>query len=121
MNDNLNKYDLIFSNATVIDGSGEPRFKADVAVKNGVIVDICKTGKLPEEAAKKVITLAGCVLSPGFIDVHTHDDNAVIKDPTMKPKVSQGVTTVIVGKLWYKPVSDDQSYQPSRAAKPAGK
>jgi N-acyl-D-amino-acid deacylase len=87
-------YDVIISNATIIDGSGDKPFKADVAIKNGVIAAI---GDLHNLTAANSIRANGCVLAPGFIDVHTHDDIHVIRQPDMLPKISQGVTTVIVG------------------------
>jgi N-acyl-D-aspartate/D-glutamate deacylase len=71
-------YDLIIRDAQVIDGSDVPAFRADVA-------------------ATHEINAAGRVLAPGFIDVHTHDDTVVIRKPEMLPKITQGVTTVIVG------------------------
>ncbi|MCM8530304.1 MAG: amidohydrolase family protein [Lentisphaeraceae bacterium] len=88
------KYDIVFKNGTVIDGSGNNSFKADVAVVNDMIVAV---GELDETLSKKVVDIAGKAISPGFIDVHTHDDNAVLKSPDCLPKISQGVTSVIVG------------------------
>lgn len=87
-------YDIIITNATIIDGSGDKPFKADLAIKNGVIVGI---GDLYNLKATQIFPANGYVLAPGFIDVHTHDDMQVIRQPDMLPKVSQGVTTVIVG------------------------
>lgn len=87
-------YDVIITDAAIIDGSGDKPFKADLAIKNGVIAAI---GDLHNLSAKNKIHANGCVLAPGFIDVHTHDDIQVIRQPDMLPKISQGVTTVIVG------------------------
>src|SRR5690606_3138901 len=79
----------------VLDGSGAPGFEADVALADGRIAAI---GALPDTStARDVIDGAGLALSPGFIDVHTHDDTNVIRTPDMLPKLSQGVTTVVVG------------------------
>ncbi len=87
-------FDTLIRNVRVLDGSGaEPR-SADVAIEAGLVRAI---GRLPGEQAKNVIEGKGYVLSPGFIDVHTHDDTSVIRDPQMMAKLSQGVTTVIVG------------------------
>lgn len=88
------KYDIIFKNGKVIDGSGCEPVPLDVAVKAGTIAAI---GEFKDDQATKIINISGKVISPGFIDVHTHDDNAVLKSPECLPKISQGVTTVIVG------------------------
>ena len=61
------------------------------------IAAICGVGHIPEYTARHVVDGSGIVLSPGFIDSHTHDDINVIRTPEMLPKLSQGVTTVIVG------------------------
>ncbi len=88
------QYDTLIRNATVIDGSNTPGYRADVAILNGRIERI---GDLHDARATEDIDAAGRVLAPGFIDVHTHDDTVVIRQPEMLPKLSQGVTTVIVG------------------------
>lgn len=88
------KFDLIIRNAQIIDGSGEPAYRADLAVSAGLIAAI---GNLAAADAYSVRDAQGLVVAPGFIDVHTHDDLQVIHAPTMLPKISQGITTVIVG------------------------
>lgn len=88
------KVDWLFKNVTVVDGSGGPQYRADVAVTDERIVAIAPS--LEVEAAQ-VVEGEGRVLSPGFIDVHTHDDINVIRIPEYLPKISQGITTVIVG------------------------
>ncbi|MDH2380754.1 D-aminoacylase [Bradyrhizobium sp. CER78] len=86
--------DLIFREATVIDGSGAPRFVADVAVKRDRIAAI---GDFAGVTAHEVVEARGLVLAPGFIDTHSHDDGAVLAMPGMEIKVSQGVTSVVNG------------------------
>ncbi|MEO7004685.1 MAG: D-aminoacylase, partial [Acidobacteriaceae bacterium] len=81
-------------NALVVDGSGGVPQTADVAIDGERILAI---GTLQGYPATEVIEAEGKALSPGFIDVHTHDDLYVIRAPEMLPKLSQGVTTVIVG------------------------
>jgi len=88
------RYDWIFRQVTVIDGTGTEAYLADVAVKDDRIVDIAP---VITAQAEQEITGHGRVLAPGFIDVHTHDDLNVISMPEYLPKLSQGVTSVIVG------------------------
>ena len=88
------RYDTLIRNAWVIDGSNAPGYRADVALRAGRIERI---GELGNAHAGHEIDAGGRVLAPGFIDVHTHDDTVVIRQPQMLPKLSQGVTTVIVG------------------------
>ncbi len=87
-------YDLLLRGGTVIDGTKAPRFEADVGITAGVIVAI---GDLAGHSADEVINTTGRIVAPGFIDSHTHDDQAVISQSDMSFKVSQGVTTVIAG------------------------
>jgi N-acyl-D-aspartate/D-glutamate deacylase len=84
----------LIRNVRVLDGSGAEPQTADVAVDAGHVYAV---GNLSQYTAKKVVEGDGRILSPGFIDVHTHDDTSVIRDPQMLAKLSQGVTTVIVG------------------------
>lgn len=84
----------LIRNAHVADGSGHPVRIADVAINGEQVSAI---GDLQTYRADEVIEGNGRVLAPGFIDVHTHDDLYVLRDPQMLPKLSQGVTTVIVG------------------------
>ncbi len=86
--------DTLIVGAQLYDGSGEPPLERDVAVRDGKIAAI---GNLSNWLAEEVIEANGRALAPGFIDVHTHDDTHVIRSPQMLPKISQGVTTVIVG------------------------
>ena len=88
------KFELIIRNAQIIDGTGKPAYSADLAIQNGVIAAI---GDLSGVNAIEEHDAQGLVLAPGFIDVHTHDDLQVIHAPQMLPKISQGITTVIVG------------------------
>lgn len=88
------KWDYLFRNVTVIDGSGSPEYRADVAIQGDRIAEIAPA--IRGEAMRE-IDGSGRVLAPGFIDVHTHDDINVIRMPEYLPKISQGITTVIVG------------------------
>jgi len=86
--------DSLIRNAIVVDGSGAAPEVMDVALRDGRICDLGNS--LPLRATAE-IDGEGLALAPGFIDVHTHDDLAVLRTPAMLPKLSQGVTTVIVG------------------------
>ncbi|MFM8528872.1 MAG: N-acyl-D-amino-acid deacylase family protein [Ilumatobacteraceae bacterium] len=87
-------YDLIVKGGTVVDGTGAPRFRADVAVKDGVIVEVAPT--IVGEA-REVIDATGSIVTPGFVDVHTHYDGQVSWDTLLEPSSCHGVTTVVVG------------------------
>ncbi|CAN7709899.1 D-aminoacylase [Mesorhizobium amorphae] len=87
-------YDLILRNATLISGDGSARFKADLAIAGDRIAAI---GGLDDAHGAQEIDAAGKIVAPGFIDVHTHDDGALLAPHGMDPKISQGVTTVIAG------------------------
>jgi N-acyl-D-amino-acid deacylase len=86
--------DLAITGGDVVDGSGAPRYRADIAVSNGRIVAI---GSAASWRPTETIDATGLAVCPGFIDVHTHDDQALFDDPLLPAKVSQGVTTVIAG------------------------
>ncbi|HEV7339255.1 MAG TPA: D-aminoacylase [Bosea sp. (in: a-proteobacteria)] len=90
--------DRKFVNAKIMDGTGAPWFRGEVAISEGRIVDVGRT--VAGEAAETV-DLGGRVLAPGFIDVHTHDDLAVLRDPTHAPKLLQGVTSVVLGNCGF--------------------
>lgn len=87
-------YDIVIRNGQVADGTGRKLFAADVALKGDRITAVEAPGSLRGD---NEIDATGKVVAPGFIDVHTHDDTALIDNPTMAMKASQGVTTVVCG------------------------
>ncbi|GAA0691129.1 D-aminoacylase [Kitasatospora atroaurantiaca] len=95
--------DLLFRGATVVDGSGADRYRADVTVTDGLIEAI--GGGL---TATRVIDADGLVLAPGFIDMHAHSDLQLIVEPEHPSRVTQGVTCEVLGQdgLSYAPVTD---------------
>jgi len=88
------QYDILIRNARVIDGTGNPWFHASVAVKDGRIAAI---GRLEGATAARVIDAAGRVVTPGFIDVHTHVEGAIEKVPRADNYLLDGVTTIVTG------------------------
>jgi N-acyl-D-glutamate deacylase/N-acyl-D-amino-acid deacylase len=86
-------HDVLIRNALVLDGNDRPGRHGDVAVRDGRIVAVGAV----DGGARQVIDAGGRALAPGFIDVHTHDDLEVLRNPGMASKLSQGVTTVVVG------------------------
>lgn len=87
-------HDIVIRGATVIDGSGAAGYLADVAISGGRIAEV---GELSGLSGTREIEATGRVVAPGFIDSHTHDDRLLLSDPSMAPKASQGVTTVVAG------------------------
>jgi N-acyl-D-amino-acid deacylase len=84
----------ILRGGEVVDGSGSPRFRGDVAVSGDRISEVGAVGKI---TGAREIDVSGKIVAPGFIDVHTHDDRALFATPEMSAKASQGVTTVVTG------------------------
>ena len=87
-------FDLLIKNGTVVDGSGGPRFQADVAVSGGKIVGVGRFN----DSATRVIDAGGRVVAPGFIDHHTHFDSQCMWDPIVNSTSLNGNTSIIVGQ-----------------------
>ena len=89
------RYDLLISGGTVIDGTGGPRYRADVAVTDGRIAVVSR-GAIPPGTAQRTIDATGLVVAPGFIDLHAHLD-PLLRLPDAESHVRQGVTTALGG------------------------
>ena len=98
--------DILFRNARVVDGSGSPWYRADVAVADGRIAAI---GHRLDLAAATIVDCRDQVLAPGFVDMHTHSDVVLLAEPRHEAKVFQGVTLELLGQ-------DGLSYAPAEPA-----
>jgi N-acyl-D-aspartate/D-glutamate deacylase len=93
-------FDLKITGGTVVDGTGADRFDADVAVKDGKIVEVRRRGSgspAREGEAAGTIDATGKIVAPGFVDIHTHYDGQVSWDDLLEPSSTHGVTTVVMG------------------------
>ena len=93
-------FDTLILNGTVVDGSGGPSYRGDVAIEGGTIAAV---GDLSAAEAAERIDAAGCVVSPGFIDMHSHSDVTMLDDPMGDSKARQGVTTEVCGNCGSSP------------------
>ncbi|WP_327244622.1 N-acyl-D-amino-acid deacylase family protein [Streptomyces sp. NBC_01320] len=100
--------DLVIRDATVIDGTGTPSYRADIGITGGRIAEIRKEGEGhgPRPTARRTLDAGGLALSPGFVDMHAHSDLALLRDPDHSAKAAQGVTLEVLGQdgLSYAPV-----------------
>tara|TARA_X000000368_G_scaffold258435_1_gene204272 strand:- start:1831 stop:3531 length:1701 start_codon:yes stop_codon:yes gene_type:complete len=99
-------FDLIIKNGSIYDGKGSEPYQADIGISNEKIVEI---GDIKGEA-KKVIDAEGKIVTPGFVDIHTHYDGQVTWDPYLRPSTYHGVTTVVMGNcgVGFSPCKPDQ-------------
>lgn len=88
------QYDVVLVGGTVVDGSGEPRFRADVAISGDRIVRIDRTGIDPKEAAE-ALDATGLIVAPGFIDNHAHIQTTIHERPLAENFLRQGITTIL--------------------------
>lgn len=93
------KYDLVIKSGTIIDGIQTPRFRADIGVKDGKIVEI--GGNIAADLADKVIDASGKIVAPGVVDLHTHYDSQIFWDPWCTMSGWHGVTSVVIGNCGF--------------------
>jgi len=93
-------YDIIIRGGTVIDGTGAPGYRADIAVRDGLIAEI---GELSGCCADRVLDAEGLSVAPGFIDSHAHSDTSFLKDSSCASKLYQGITTEVTGQCGSSP------------------
>ena len=101
-------YDVVIKNGLIFDGSRAPRYRGDIAIRDGVIAAI---GRIPETDAARVIDAEGLHVAPGFIDLHTHYDAQLFWDPYCTLSGWHGVTSVVIGNcgFGFAPVDPDDA------------
>ena len=94
-------YDLVIRGGRIVDGTGDPWFRADIAIRGDTIVRVAPAIREP---ARRVIDAGGLVVAPGFIDIHSHGRSGIFADPTARNYLREGVTTFIEGPDGSSPV-----------------
>ena len=92
------RYDLAIRNGIIVDGARNPRYRADIAIKDGAIVRI---GRVKPGEAEREIDATGLIVAPGFIDLHTHYDAQIFWDPYLTTSGWNGVTSVVIGNCGF--------------------
>lgn len=110
-------YDLIIRNGTVIDGTGSPRYRADVGIRGDAIV---KIGDLKSATAKQTLDATNHIVAPGFIDLLGNSQAAVLIDPNLEGKIRQGVTTEVTGEGHSPAPIDEKMAAEMERTKPKG-
>jgi N-acyl-D-aspartate/D-glutamate deacylase len=88
-------FDLLISGGSIVDGSGGPIRRADVAIRDG---RVARTGDLASAPAARRIDASGLIVAPGFIDIHNHSDFTILAEPKAESMIRQGVTTMVLGE-----------------------
>ena len=106
----MTRHDLVIRGGTIVDGTGRARYVGDVAVSNGVLTQV--GGTVIGEGAQE-IDASGLLVTPGFVDIHTHFDGQITWDEVLEPSVSHGVTTIVSGNcgVGFAPVAPERRQQ----------
>ena len=108
----MTNFDLVINNGTVIDGTGCPRFRADLGIRDGRIAAVSAGEPL---SGQRTLDAAGLVVAPGFIDVHSHSDWILPlpdHDEILAPLLLQGVTTLVTGNCGFSPAPATETSAP---------
>src|SRR5262245_41510320 len=89
------RYDLLIRNGKLVDGTGNPWYHGDLAIRGDKIAAV---GRVPAGQARREIDARGLVIAPGFIDMHSHSDFLLLEDGNAQSKIRQGVTTEVLGE-----------------------
>ncbi|MFX0196758.1 MAG: amidohydrolase family protein [Candidatus Hodarchaeota archaeon] len=103
------KFDLLIRNGNLIDGTGNPYYKADIGIINGQIAHIGKNINPTE--TERVIDANGSVVSPGFFDAHSHDELSLLINPRCDEKILQGVTTNVICNCGFSPAPISEEHR----------
>ena len=101
-------YDIIIKDGRVVDGTGNPWFRADVGIIGDKIVTV---GRIPDNNCRYIIDAAGKIVCPGFIDMHNHADYTILNHPTAQNLITQGMTTVVGGNCGSSPLDIEDFFQ----------
>jgi N-acyl-D-aspartate/D-glutamate deacylase len=96
----MTDFDLLIHGGKIVDGTGNPWFYGDVAIRNDRIAEVAPAGRIKPERAAKTVDAAGMVVCPGFIDILSHSIIPLMVDGRCLSKITQGVTTEIMGEGW---------------------
>src|SRR3954468_13180221 len=102
--------DLVFTGGPLVDGTGAAARTADIAVTDGIVTEIADAGTLAGTNAGRTVDADGLLVTPGFVDIHTHFDGQITWDPLLTPPCWHGVTTVVFGNcgVGFAPVHPDK-------------
>src|SRR3954469_20667928 len=89
-------WDVLIRGGRIVDGTGNPWFEGDVAIRGNRISAIGRLG--PAASARRVIEARGLIVAPGFVDIHSHSDIPLLEDGNAASKIRQGVTTEVLGE-----------------------